>query len=357
VAPGGGDTDLSTAPDANASGIHNLYVASLSLANVTVSTSQDGGTTWTKTVISATIPGDDREWIAADQATKVCISYHDIVTFNIDVNCSFDAGATFTQLGSAIDLAHAFLIDDNEIGNLTIDPRNHVIYQVFSGIASLTEAVLPSSFHAVWIAVSSDGGRTFTDHAVYVNPNTAVAYGHQFVNVSVDRAGTVYVVYSDNHNLFYSFSTDGGQTWTGPIQVNQAPSATAIMPWSVACDPGQLNIVWYGTSFYNGTTAPDNYPASAAWYVFFAQNLNAAVAGSTFTQAAATPIIHYGGVCESGVGCTGNRDLYDDFGVAVSPTTGLASIVYSDDQPGNTGSADHTAIATQTAGPKICAGP
>src|SRR2546425_8239687 len=173
VAPGGGDTDLSTAPDANASGIHNLYVASLSLANVTVSTSQDGGTTWTKTVLSATIPGDDREWITADQATKVCISYHDIVTFNIDVNCSFDAGATFTQLGSAIDLAHAFLIDDNEIGNLTIDPRNHVIYQVFSGIANATEAVLPSSFHAVWIAVSRDGGQTYTVKPVYVNPCTS----------------------------------------------------------------------------------------------------------------------------------------------------------------------------------------
>ena len=157
-----------------------------------------------------------------------------------------------------------------------------------------------------------------------MNPNSSVSYGHQFVNVSVDRAGTVYVVYTDNHNLFYSFSTDGGQTWTGPIQVNQAPSATAIMPWSVACNPGQLNIVWYGTSFYDGTTAPDNYPVSAAWYVFFAQSLNAAATGSTFTQAAATPIIHYGGVCESGVGCTGNRDLYDDFGIAVSPTTGLA---------------------------------
>src|SRR5436309_1875548 len=213
------------------------------------------------------------------------------------------------QLGSAIAVAHAFLIADNEIGNLAIDPRNHVIYQVFSGIANATEALLPSSFHAVWIAVSPDGGQTFTDKPVYVNPNTSVSYGHQFVNVSVDRAGTVYVVYTDNHNLFYSFSTDGGGTWTGPIQVNQPPSATAVMPWSVACDPGQLNIVWYGTSFYDGTTAPDNYPASAAWYVFFAQNLNAAATGSTFTQAAATPIIHYGGVCESGGGCTGNRDL------------------------------------------------
>ena len=357
LATGGGDTDLGIAPQANASGVHNVYVASLSLANVTVSTSQDGGKTWNKNVLSATIPGDDREWIAADQATKVCISYHDVVTFNIDVNCSFDAGASFTQLGSAIDPTHAFLLQENSTGNLVIDPKSHVTYQVFSGIANAAEAVIPTNFHAVWIAVSRDGGQTFTDNPVYVNPDPSVSYGHQFINVTVDRAGTVYVVYTDNHNLFYSFSTNGGGTWTGPIQVNQAPSATAIMPWSVACDPGQLNIVWYGTSFYDGTTAPDNYPASAGWYVFFAQNLNATVAGSTFTQAAATPIIHYGGVCESGVGCTGNRDLYDDFGVAVNPTTGLASIVYSDDQPGNTGAADHTAIATQTAGPKICAGP
>lgn len=355
LAPGGGDTDLSTAPEANASGTHNVYVASLSLANVTVSTSKDGGQTWSKNILSATIPGDDREWIAADQATKVCISYHDIVTFNIDVSCSFDAGATFTQLGPAIDAAHAFLLEENSTGNLVIDPNSHVIYQVFSGIANAAEAVLPASYHAVWIAISRDGGQTFTDQAVYVNPSTSVSYGHQFVNATVDRAGTVYVVYNDNHNLFYSFSTNSGLTWTGPIQINQAPSATAIMPWSVACAPGQLNVVWYGTSFFDGT-APDNYPQSAAWYVYFAQNRNAAAAGSKFTQVAATPVIHFGGVCEGGISCTGNRDLYDDFGIAVSPTTGAASITYSDDQPGNTGSDDHTAIATQTAGPRICGG-
>ncbi len=356
LAPGGGDTDLGVAPEANASGVHNVYVASLSLANVTVSASQDGGTTWSKNVLSATIAGDDREWIAADQAAKVCISYHDVATFNIDVNCSLDAGATFTQLGSAIDAAHLFLLQNNSTGNLAIDPASHVIYQTFSGIATVTEALLPSHFHAVWLAVSRDGGKTFTDYPVYVNPDPSVDYGHQFVNVSVDGAGTVYVVYNDNHNLFYSFSTDGGQTWSGPTQVNQAPSATAIMPWSVACAPGELDVVWYGTSFYDGVTAPDNYPASAAWYVFFAQNLNAA-GGGGFTQVAATPVIHFGGVCEGGISCTGNRDLFDDFGIAVAPTTGFASITYSDDQPGNNGRDDHTAIATQTGGPKICSGP
>jgi hypothetical protein len=65
------------------------------------------------------------------------------------------------------------------------------------------------------------------------------------------------------------------------------------------------------------------------------------------------------------VGCTGNRDLYDDFGVAASPSTGLATIIYSDDQfdasqptrctqaQSSTSSCNHTEIATQTAGSGI----
>jgi hypothetical protein len=42
-APGGGDTDVATAPVKNSHGLYNVYVASLSLANVDVSTSMDGG--------------------------------------------------------------------------------------------------------------------------------------------------------------------------------------------------------------------------------------------------------------------------------------------------------------------------
>src|SRR5437867_2534527 len=132
-APGGGDTDLAVAPVKNAAGFYNVYVASLNLANVDVSTSADGGKTWKLNPTGATIPGDDREWIAADGASKVCISYHDVATFNIDVNCSADAGATFSQLGTAIDANHLWLIDNNQIGNLAIDPASHIIYQVFDG--------------------------------------------------------------------------------------------------------------------------------------------------------------------------------------------------------------------------------
>src|SRR5438094_1035905 len=385
LSPAGGDTDIAVAPRRNANGFFNIYVASLQsnppLLNVYVSTSKNGGASWSINPTGASIPVDDREWIAADGANKVCISYHATpLTNTIVVDCSQDAGLTFTTHASAFDPTHiAFLAGfNNVIGNLAIDPSSHVIYQVFSSIDNAVELASCTAFchvHTVWIAVSIDGGNSFTDYVVYNNPNTNVDYGHQFINVSVDSGENVYVVYNDNHNMFYSFSKTFGQTWSGPYQVNKLPSATAIFPWSAAGNAGQLDIVWYGTSYYDGVKPPDSYPDSAAWYVYFSQNLNALTPGSSWTQVQASAIIHYGGVCESGVTCTGNRDLLDDFGVAASPTTGLATIIYTSDQFVNSTAepatrrsstspfctrdttndidCEHTNIAVQTGGPGV----
>ncbi len=342
LSPAGGDTDLAVAPVKNANGFYNIYVASLAttppLANIYVSTSKDGGTSWFLNPTGASIPVDDREWAAADGAKKVCISYHALpLTDDIVVNCSYDEGTTFAQTASAFDTAHfaVFAGFNNVLGNLAIDPHNHLIYQVFSSVKDAAELAACTVFchvHTVWIGVSIDGGLTFTNYMIYNNPNTSVDYGHQFINISVDKAGNLYAVYDDNHNMFYSFSTNFGQTWTGPFQVNKPDSATAIFPWSSAGSAGQLDIVWYGTSFFDSTLVPDTYPSTTAWYVYFAQNLNALTPGSSFTQVKASGIIHYGAVCESGVTCTGNRDLLDDFGVATSPITGKAVIIYTNDQ-------------------------
>ena len=380
-APGGGDTDLAVAPDPNpATGKYNVYVASLSLANVDVSVSTDAGQTWTLNAITTPETADDREWIAADGAFGYCFSYHDAPQ-GITMGCGKTVGSTgvagTTQYASALDANHAFQIGENGIGNLAIDPNSHVIYQTYSAITTAAEtACAPQlgviagtcDYHGVYMAVSTDGGLTFTDYPVYINPDPTVGYGHQFVNVSVDKAGNVYSVYTDDHHVYYSFSTDHGVTWSGPYLITTT-SGTQIFPWSTAGDAGKLDVVYYQTPYYDGVNTPDNYPNSAAWSVGFAQNLKATTPGSAWQRQTASPINHYGGVCESGVTCTGNRDLFDDFGVAASPTTGLASIIYSDDQyhPGSPNSAgcdasasnsatcDHTAIATQTGGPGIFA--
>ena len=376
-APGGGDTDLAVAADLNHwDTFYNVYVASLTLGNVDVSTSKNGGRTWALNPVGALVSGDDREWIAADEQAKVCVSYHDVATFNLNVNCSFDTGKTFTQLGEAIDASHPFLVENNGSGNLWIDQSDvsageHNIYQAFSGIADASEEACGLAgtcpYHAVWVGVSTDGGRTFTDHRVHVGPNTK-GYNHQFVSVATDAGGNVYVVYSDNHNVYMSFSTDFANTWSSAIKVNKGTAATAIFPWVTAGKAGKIDVVYYGSPYSQAGTAPDSFPLSASWRVYMAQNLSA-TGGGLFVQTAASPIVHYGGVCQGGISCTGNRDLYDDFGVAASPTTGKASIIYSDDQyrkastsppqPGckqstsNTPRCDHTSIATQTSGTGI----
>ena len=396
VSASGGDTDLAVAPRKNPNGFYNVYIGSLqsSLANIVVSTSQDGGASWSINAAAASLPIDDREWLAADGANKVCLSYHALPsTDDIIVDCSYNAGLAFTQHASTIDATHfAFLAGfNNQIGNLAIDHGSHMIYQVFSSIDNAQELAVCQTAchtHTVWIATSDDGGLTFTDHVVYNNPNINIDYGHQFVNVSVDSAGNVYVVYTDDHNLYYSFSKTFGQTWSGPYRINAPPSNTAIFPWASAGTAGGLDVVWYGTPYANNAQTPTTFPhcttpvvagdpcLAVPWNVYFAQNLQADVPNSSWTQVAASNIIHYGDVCEAGANCSGsqNRDLLDDIGVAASPTTGLATIIYTTDQYANTAlepaqgkgsrggctpavsntiDCSHTNVAAQTAGSTV----
>lgn len=397
ISPAGGDTDLATASAKNAFGIYNVYVASLTGANTDVSTSTDGGHVWKNNLLSGKFPGQDREWIAADGASKVCISYVTaagvlVTAAGLHVECSYDAGTTFTQVSDALAPANLdgrvgykignLMIDQNSGNRATVDTAaasNDIVYQTFaSGTVADATNPNPTDFHIVWMAVSLDGGKTFNDYQVYNNPNPAVGYAHNFTNVSVDQAGNVYSFFSDDHYVYYKFSTDHGKTWqpggpTGaPIRISRSPALTAIFPWSSAGSAGKVDVVYYGADYY-GPEHPDNYPPATKWHVFFAQNLHATscLTTSCWTQVQASPVNHLGAVCEGGLACTGNRDMFDDFGVAARPTTGLASVTYSDDQydqynqnvssatgtctpaNNNTSSCDHTSIATQLTGPGI----
>ncbi len=370
--PGGGDTDVAVATARNAQGFYNVYVASLTAADVDVSTSRDGGATWALNPVAA-LPIDDREWAAATGAETVCVSYLSAAGIllpeaGLHVQCSADGGTTFPQLADAYDTSDAGqgCRLASRAGNLAFDPSNGQRLYAVAVCGTTADATdpNPTGLHVVVVGSSADGGRTFTDSVVFANPDHTVSYDNQFPNISVDRAGNVYAVYSDDRDVFYSFSTDHGATWNGPFRISTG--GTNIFPWSTAGDAGKIDVVYYHSDFSGD---PESAPSTAAWYVDFAQSLSATTAGSSFAHTQASPVNHLGAVCQGGVGCTGNRDLFDDFGVAASPVTGLASIVYSDDQyragqpngpnctPGasNGGSCDHTAVATQTSGSGIFA--
>jgi len=374
--PGGGDTDVAVATAQNALGNYNAYVVSLTLANVDVSSSTDNGATWRLNPATA-LPIDDRPWVAATGASKVCISYLTapgilLPNVGLHVQCSSDAGQTFPQLANAYDTSDVGLAASqggSRTGNLVFDPSNpSYLYTVFA-YENIEDAPNPSAFlHNVGMAVSSDGGLTWHDYAVHVNPDIGAKYDNQFVNVAVDSGGAVYVAYSDNHGVFYQYSTDHGQTFSAPVQVSQG-NDTAVMPWLAAGDAGKIDLVYYQATGYSGN--PEQAPASVAWKVVMAQSLSAASSAPGFVYTTVNPVVHHGGVCEGGALCTGNRDLYDDFGVEASPKSGFASIVYSDDQyqsdpnhkpnpvygcvpaDNDTSTCDHTNVATQTSGTGI----
>jgi hypothetical protein len=387
-APGGGDTDLATAPAKNSTGTYNTYVASLTLGSVTVSLSQDSGHTWASDVTSAKVPGDDREWIAATGANGFYLSYHaESVGQQIVVNQGQvvagqpTTAATYNAINPGQTDIYLGTVEDNQIGNIAVDRKTGDVYQIFTGCPPSPTAVEScSALNTVYMAVgvpTTTGGvttLTFTDYVIYQSASASASFDNNFPAVALDSAGNAYATWSDDHNVYLAHSTDHGQHWSTPRQVNHGTAAaTAIYPWLTAGRPGKVDLVFYGTPAaanyqtcgQTGTYNCDNEP----WSVFFTQNLSV-LSGGSWAQAKVTPVVHQGGVCQGGVTCTArgndNRDLYDDFGVAASPVTGLASITYSDDQyadntgtanaaectpaQNNTSSCDHTDFATQTSG-------
>ena len=60
--------------------------------------------------------------------------------------------------------------------------------------------------------------------------------GHLFPALATDSAGTVYTAWIDttDNNVYYSYSTDQGTSWTTPAKVSTAPSSTAEFLWAQA---------------------------------------------------------------------------------------------------------------------------
>lgn len=378
----GGDTHVAVAPVRNANGQFNVYVTSLEAAGAgltgdALSTSTDGGTSWSTTsVVQFTKPittplVTDRPWVAAYGSSTVCVSTHDGAAIP-NVYCSSDSGQSFARVATVFDTNHLWLVAETSIpGAIHIDPNTGNQYVPFAGLANAQEAAsvqqvicggttgiaCPYGTHAIYMAVSTDQGLTFTDRLVYLNPNIHTNYGANFIAMAIDGAGGLYEVYSDGVNLYYSYSTDVGNTWHGPYQLNQAPSTWAIEPWATAGDPGKLDVVWYGTNGCGASvTDVDFCSQSANWQVFFAQNLNVFGNPTGFTQQAVTGTIHQGQVCLNGSNCQSYRGLFDDFGIIADPSTGMATIVYDNDMwtpsdPQNLPNPDCTAQYTSPTDP------
>jgi hypothetical protein len=195
-----------------------------------------------------------------------------------------------------------------------------------------------ASTNEAFVATSADGGHSWTDHPIPCSTaGASTALDHNFPNVSVDPSGTVWMAWSDDHNIFTAHSSDHGSTWacSGAVSTGTPQS---IFPW-LAATSGGVDLVYYASPQAAGT--------NQTFYVYFAQN----VAGSWGAPQQLFPV-HAGAVCETGVTCTTGRQLFDDFGVDTD-SNGWAHISYSHDSPDLGGAGTFTGYAVQNTGTPV----
>src|SRR3954453_4937038 len=373
----GEDTDLTVAPVKNASGHYTVYATSLWIGASSLAWSTDGGTTW-NTAFLGGLPAQDRPWLAAGGGGDGSLSYHQLPTFTPVINkynvCSVPLPTStstvlnYTQSTEFSEstfpgLTNAF--GKHVVDNSPTSPHRGNIYvpMVACSAGSPIELALNAESQSGCattvdevVGVSTDGGQSFTDYRVVLDMknNQPIVWPN---TVATDAAGTVYFTYSDNRDAYLAISHDGGKTWSKPRLLNVAPSKTASYPTVAADAAGHVVVAWYGTAKDGDTNDPKVMGAaskvtSTPWYVYAAESRDG---GASFTQSKATGVIHRGELCTHGSGCadTNSRNLLDDFGVMISPTTGLTSIAYTSDQPDGTGGHAFTGYTTMlpAAGP------
>jgi hypothetical protein len=379
---GGEDSDATAAPEKNAQGFYNVYGVSLYLAASTLAYSQDGGRTF-QLIQLAGIPAQDRPWVNADGPCTVYLTYHQLPLFlpvvnTYDVCSGLPVSAPVltidpvsqTQLFAANSLpggTNAF--NKPAVDTWASSPHRHNIYvpmeacnlqspQDFIGnLVTTAEQVPlcpPGVDTEVEVGVSSDGGASFTTRVVALNDNGEIQVWPTSIAVGPD--GSVYVAWSDNHHAYTSVSHDGGVTWSPRRRVDSPPVATADYPTVAVGPDGHVDVAYYGSP-RNGDTNDTNAmgspgdPRSAVWRLYLARTTDGA---HSFRQFAVSGVLHTGKLCTQGAACSGNgdRNLYDDFGVAISPVTNRTTIAFDTDQalgdaPGKAAVDPFTAFATE----------
>jgi hypothetical protein len=200
---------------------------------------------------------------------------------------------------------------------------------------------------------ASSGGGPDYSKLIHIADNLPGSPDTLFSVASMDSARNLFVVWCVNSStnpaldqVFVSASSaaSGWRTWTKPVQVSNASTATGdavnVFPWIKAGGAGRADAVWYGS---NMSVDPSSQ-SGQAWNVFMNQlvfpvdstgTITGAAPSTTLVKASPHPT-HYNDICLQGSGCItsqGNRNLADFFTVTIDQT-GAAQIIYDDTSNG-----------------------
>jgi hypothetical protein len=391
---GGGDSSIVN--DNNG----NLYFADLQgLTDVSDSVSVDGGNSFVTTCNSANDTAVDRPWLAAYgnplSDGRVYMTVDDAEQCDPD-HCGLgQVGSNLlelTQASGADAVTQHFsplpgqqIEPDGIVGGAVVDQRNGDLYLVHTAFTDASGKIVgggdsngndnaivvdrfPGGYKqsvatpippgSISLCKPYNTAGPCSSEDVVVSPlnsggDSTVNNGQDFATIAIDRSGNLYVTWAQSPidssgnvdgptTIYLASSTDGGATWTKPINVSShVPGLqTNVFPWLAAGSAGRVDLVWYGTPTVGSCPGE---PCGAGfitgtWNVYMAQTTNAVTSSGaansnpSFTTAKVSEYsIHTGQICEFGIACTtgGDRGLLDFIQVQADPS-GAADIVYAD---------------------------
>jgi hypothetical protein len=400
---GGGDTETGV----DSAG--HLYFADLTLANFSTSRSDDQGATFTCSNTGVPDAVVDRQWYAFDGDPTNGGSIYLVndefahspaqcgspTNFGQNVLVMYRSPVPGGQATAGIEfgppnqVSNPLGCDEGIMGNNEVSPVATTLGQPdgSGGYVTLPTPVkhvfvvhddallnriligrcFPVAFGPPIPNVSDPSGLNCVDLPV-ADLGSTNKTGANFPTMAIDRAGNLYAVWEQapiNNSgqvigdtvLKYSFSTDQGNTWAAPIQIQTSGSPVGtlhnnVFAWAVAGDDGRVDIAWYGTPGVapNPSNGPDSCDG-CDWSLWMVQTLNGHAATPTFTAPilASEHFIHRGTMNTLIGGQNGDRTLGDFLQLRMGPN-GEAEIGYADSNNINEASAPHGMFVRQNGG-------
>ncbi len=129
-----------------------------------------------------------------------------------------------------------------------------------------------------YMAVSRDGGLTYSRQSLSTDPIHRTDSGVHDVMVTTDSAGTAYAFWigGEGTAAYLSVSRDAGRTWETPINVTSPGVTMALLPGIVAGDAGRISFMYIGTEVDGGLLArEDDRITNATWNAYVGFSVNA----------------------------------------------------------------------------------